>query len=146
MCTKDAKTGKKGLRSSYVSTVIGISLVLFMIGLVMAGVMGLGSLQRQAKEKLQADLFFKTGWNESDIKQVEQELKSWDCFREVYFVSPERAIEEFKGKDQNSEEILAIFDGENPLPPTISFRPKEAFASKSGMRTISARLLKAYPA
>lgn len=145
MSTKDAKTGKKGLRSSYVSTVIGISLVLFMIGLVMAGVMGLGSLQRQAKEKLQADLFFKTGWNESDIKQVEQELKSWDCFREVYFVSPERAIEEFKGKDQNSEEILAIFDGENPLPPTISFRPKEAFASKSGMRTISARLLKAYP-
>lgn len=145
MSTKEAKTGKKGLRSSYVSTVIGISLVLFMIGLVMAGVMGLGSLQRQAKEKLQADLFFKAGWNESDIKQVEQELKSWDCFREVYFVSPERAIEEFQGKDQNSEEILAIFEGENPLPPTISFRPKEAFASKSGMREIRARLLKAYP-
>ena len=145
MSAKDAKTGKKGLRTSYVSTVIGISLVLFMIGLVLAGVMGLGSLQRQAKEKLQADLFFKTGWNESDIKQVEQELKSWDCFREVYFVSPERAIEEFQGKDQNSEEILAIFDGENPLPPTITFRPKESFASKSGMRTIRDRLLKAYP-
>lgn len=145
MSKTDAKTGKKGLRSSYVSTVIGISLVLFMIGLVLAGVIGLGSLQRQAKENLTADLFFKNSLNESDIKQVEQELKSWDCFSEVYFVSQERAIEEFSGTGQNSQEILDIFEGENPLPPTVSFRPKEAFASKSGMRTIKERLLKAYP-
>lgn len=145
MSKKETNTGKKGLQSSYVPTVIGISLVLFMIGLVLAGLAGLGSVQRQAKEELQADLFFKSNFNEADIKQVEQELKSWDCFSEVFFVSPERAIEEFSGKDQNSEEILAIFEGENPLPPTISFRPKEVFASKSGMRSIKARLLKAYP-
>ena len=145
MSKQETNTDKKGLQSSYVPTVIGISLVLFMIGLVLAGLAGLGSVQRQAKEELQADLFFKPDFNEADIKQVEQELKSWDCFSEVFFVSPERAIEEFSGKDQNSEEILAIFEGENPLPPTISFRPKEAFASKSGMRSIKARLLKAYP-
>lgn len=145
MTAKDTSTGKKGIRTSYVSTVIGIALVLFMIGLVLAGVMGLDSVQRQAKENLQGDLFFESGWNASDIKQVEQSLKAWDCFAEVYFVSPDRAIQEFSGQDENSTEILAIFEGENPLPPTISFRPLAKFASESGMETIKQRLLKAYP-
>lgn len=139
------KAGKKGLRTSYVSTVIGISLVLFMIGLVLAGIMGLDSLQRQAKENMQADLFFKTGWNESDIKQVEQELKAWNEFLEVTYVSPERAIESFSGSDQNTEEILAIYEGESPMPPSVTFRPKAAYATKNGMAHLKAKLLKAYP-
>jgi len=144
MSTKE-KASKKGLRTSYVSTVIGISLVLFMIGLVLAGIMGLDSLQRQAKESMQVDLFFKTGWNESDIKQVEQELKSWSEFAEVTYISPERAIESFSGSDQNTEEILAIYEGESPMPPSVTFKPKAAYSTKSGMLQLKAKLLKAYP-
>lgn len=139
------QTAKKGLRTSYVSTVIGISLVLFLIGIVLTGIMSLDTIQRQAKENLQGDLFFTASSNTADIKQVEQELKSWDCFSEVIFISPERAIEEFKGSDENSKEILAVFDGENPLPSTINFRPKSDFATKKGMITIKQRILKAYP-
>ncbi len=150
MCTfvsmsSKEKASKKGLRSSYVSTVIGISLVLFMIGLVLAGIMGLDSVQRQAKESMQVDLFFKTSWNESDIKQVEQELKSWNEFSEVTYISPERAIESFSGSDENTREILAIYEGESPIPPSITFRPKANFANKSSMLQLKDKLLKAYP-
>jgi cell division transport system permease protein len=137
-------TSKKGLRTSYISTVIGISLVLFLIGLVLAGIMGLETMQRQARENLQGDLFFVPEMNAADIKQVEQELKSWDCFSDVTFVSPERAIQEFKGADENSEEILKVFEGESPLPPTVNFSPKSAYATKAGMLQIKQRLLKAY--
>lgn len=139
------KASKRGLRTSYVSTVIGISLVLFMIGLVLAGIMGLDSVQRQARESMQVDLFFKTNWNESDIKQVEQELKTWDEFSEVMYVSPERAIESFSGSDENAKEILAIYEGESPMPPSVTFRPKAKFATKSGMKTLKTKLLQEYP-
>lgn len=139
------QTNKKGLRTSYISTVIGISLVLFLIGIVLTGIMSLETIQRQAKESLQGDLFFTATSNTADIKQVEQELKSWDCFSEVIFISPERAIEEFKGSDENSKEILAVFEGENPLPSTINFRPTSDYATKKGMATIKQRILKAYP-
>lgn len=139
------KASKRGLRTSYVSTVIGISLVLFMIGLVLAGIMGLGSVQRQARESMQVDLFFKTNWNESDIKQVEQELKTWDEFAEVMYVSPDRAIESFSGSDENAKEILAIYEGESPMPPSVTFRPKAQFATKSGMATIKEKLMQEYP-
>jgi hypothetical protein len=47
--------------------------------------------------------------NEADIKQIEQELKTWTEFKEVFFVSPERAIEEFSGSTSQTNEVLAIF-------------------------------------
>ena len=71
---------KRGIRTGYVSTVIGISLVIFMIGLVLGGIFGLRSIEKQAKENIQADIFFKSDLNDADIKQIEEELKSWPEF------------------------------------------------------------------
>jgi len=144
MASKEEGKNQRGVQTSYVSALIGISLVLFMIGLVVSGFLGLDNVQTQAKENLQGDLFFKPELNVSDIKQIEQELKTWKFFKEVTYISPERAIQEFSGSDQNAEEILTIFEGENPLPPTIGFKPKAAFASKQGMQEIKDALLKAY--
>ena len=140
------RMNKRGVKSSYISTIIGISLVLFMIGIVMGGFLGLDNVQKQAKESLQGDLFFIPEMNPSDIKQIEQELKTWDQFNEVFYVSPERAIEEFTGEDENADNILAIFEGENPLPPTIGFRPKSNYATLEGMASIKDTLLKVYGA
>lgn len=138
------KLNKRGVKTSYASTIIGISLVLFMIGIVLGGIFGLENIQKQAKESLQGDLFFSPELNTADIKQVEQELKTWEQFSEVFFVSPERAIEEFTGQDQNKDNIIAIFEGENPLPPTVGFKPKEKYATLSGMKKIKEELLAEY--
>ncbi len=145
MAIKIENYAKKGLRSSYASTIIGISLVLFMIGLVLGGVLGLRSIEKQAKESLQGDIFFKSALNDADIKQIEQQLKSWKEFSEVYFVSSERAIQEFGGESQTEKDILAIFDGENPLPATIGFKPIAKFATKKGMAGIKSKLLGKFP-
>ncbi len=145
MSSSVEKYNKRGLQASYVSTVIGISLVLFMIGIVLGGIMALDSVQTQAKENLQGDLFFKAELNEADIKQIEQELKTWPEFKEVNFVSPERALEEFSGLNEDTQEIMAIFDGENIFPPNIGYKPKVEFATKEGMQQIKEKLLTAYP-
>lgn len=144
MSSSATKYSKQGVRTSYISTVIGISLVLFMIGLVLAGMLGLENVQKQAKESLQGDIFFKPELNDSDIKQIEQELKTWEQFSDVSYISPERAVEEFSGTDQNSAQIRSIFEGQNPLPPTIAFKPKAEHASKTGMEAIKKSLLKSY--
>ena len=138
------KFNRRGVKTSYVSTIIGISLVLFVIGLVIVGVFGLDDIQRQARESFVCDLFFKPDLNEADIKQVEQELKTWDYFKEVYYVSPERAIETFEDDGQTAEEILEILDGENPLPPSISFKPKEEYANLEGIQKIEQELMSNY--
>ena len=137
---------KRGIRTGYVSTVIGISLVIFMIGLVLGGIFGLRSIEKQAKENIQADIFFKSDLNDADIKQIEEELKSWPEFSDVFFISPERAIQEFAGESEVEKDVLALFDAENPLPPTIGIKPKMEFASQTGMAAIKRKLFARFKA
>ncbi len=145
MSKRAEKYSRRGVKTSYISTVVGISLVLFVIGLVIGGVLGLDNVQRQAKQNLQGDLFFHPEYSEADIKQVEQKLKTWPEFSDVLFVSPDRAIESFSEGEQNAEEILSIFEGDNPLPPTISFKPKVQYATLEGMRSIVEKIKREFP-
>lgn len=140
MSNKAEKYNRKGLRTRYVSTVVGVSLVLFVIGLVLGGALGLDYIQKQAKERLQGDIFFRPEFNEADIKQIEMQMKDWSEFSEVIFVAPDRALADFSGSDQKAQEIASIFDGENPFPPSISFRPQENFANLEGMENIVSKL------
>lgn len=143
MSTAIEKYNKQGVKTSYVSTIIGISLVLFMIGIVLSGMFGLSNIQNQAKESLQGDVFFNTKLNDADIKQIELRIKNWKEFKKVWFVSAERAIGEFGGREQ--EEIIELLEGENPLPPSLCFSPNATFANKNGMKKIKFKLLKSFP-
>ena len=145
MSSEIEKYSKRGLRTSYISTVVGISLVLFLIGLILGGVLGITDFQRQAKENLFGDIFFQERMNESDIKQIEIELKKWDEFKVVKYMSPDAAIAVFYENQGEKKELDEIFEGENPLPPSITFNPREEFATKEGMRKIKNKLLKAFP-
>ncbi|MEX1191086.1 MAG: permease-like cell division protein FtsX [Brumimicrobium sp.] len=139
------KYSRRGLQTGYLSVVVGISLVLFMLGLVLGAYFGLENTQNSAKEDIEIDLFFNPDLNESDIKLVEQELKSWDDIKSVWFVSPERALEVFQENDEEAAEIKAIFDNESPFPPSVSFHPKSRIVNKEGLANIKQEILKAYP-
>jgi len=116
-----------------------------MIGLILGGVIGIQGLEKQVKEDVQVDLFFNSELNEADIKMIEIELQQWQEFSEVYFVSPERAMQEFEGVGTSKEEMLAILDGENPLPPTVVFKPQADFANAKGMALIEEKLQSKFP-
>ena len=138
------KYSKRGIRTSYLSTVIGISLVLFMIGLILGGVLGIREFEKQVKESIKADVFFNPEMNEADIKLIEIQIKTWPEFSDVYFVSPELAMEDFSGVGTSKEEMLEILDGENPIPPTLVFSPVEKFANKKGMDRIREKLMESF--
>ncbi|NDB35885.1 MAG: FtsX-like permease family protein [Flavobacteriia bacterium] len=137
------KYTKRGIRNNYISTVVGISLVLFLIGIVLSGSMVLNSVQKQAKENIQCDIFFKSNVKDADIKQIELQLKNWKEISKIRFISSERALEEFTGNE--ADEIKVLFDNENPIPPSLCFNPIDAYSSKSGLKLIQNKLLKAFP-
>ena len=136
------KYTKRGIRSSYLSTIIGISLVLFLTGVVLSGSMALQSIQKQAKESIQCDIFFNADVKDADIKQIEAQIQSWPELKRVWFVSAERAVEEFTG--DGSEDIKVLFEEENPLPPSLCFSPNEKHATKTGLIAIKNKLLNSY--
>jgi cell division transport system permease protein len=136
------KYTKRGIRSNYLSTIIGISLVLFLTGVVLSGSMALQSIQKQAKESIQCDIFFNADVKDADIKQIEAQIQSWPELKRVWFVSAERAVEEFTG--EGSEDIKVLFEEENPLPPSLCFSPNEKHATKTGLIAIKNKLLNSY--
>lgn len=142
---KEISSNRVGLRTSYISTIVGISLVLFLIGLILGGVMGVNDFQKQAKENIVGDIFFKENFNEADIKQVEIQLKKWEEFSSVRYLSPEAALSAFYENQVDKKELNEIFEGENPLPPCITFTPNEEYATKEGMGKIKAKLIKDFP-
>ena len=144
MSSSAEKYSKRGVRTSYVSTVIGISLVLFVISIIVGGSFALNSIQKQAKESLQADIFFKPEYGDADIKQIEQELRSWQYFKQVKYVDSDQAINEIKGLDQDPSDILGILNGDIAIPTNISFHPKEEYADLEGMKKIKSELLADY--
>lgn len=139
------KHSKRGLQSGYLSVVVGISLVLFMLGLVIGAYFGLEHTQNAAKENIEVDLFFSPDLNDSDIKLIEQELKDWKEIKSVWFVSPERALEVFQSNKAEADEIKAIFDDRSPFPPSVSFNPIGDQVNREGLAKISEKILVAYP-
>jgi cell division transport system permease protein len=139
------KYSKRGLQTGYFSVIIGISLVLFMLGLVLGAYFGLEHLQKAAKEDIEIDLFFNPDLNDSDIKMIEQELKGWEQIKSAWFVSPERALEVFQSNGEAANEIRSIYNGASPFPPSVSFNPKSEFVSKQGLEKLRQKILLAYP-
>ena len=137
------KSSRRGLRTSYVSTVVGISLVLFMIGLVLGGYFAIDNIQTQARESVSADIFFKPELNDADIKQIELELKTWDEFSDVTYVSEDRALEELFSLDKKKK-LKEFYEGEQLIPTSITYRPKENFATLDGMQELKAKIQTAY--
>jgi cell division transport system permease protein len=139
------KYNRRGLQTGYLSVVVGISLVLLMLGLVIGAYFGLENLQRSAKEGIEIDLFFSPSLNEADVKLIEQELKSWEGIKSVWFVSSERALEVFMDNESEIADIYSIFEGSSPFPPSITFNPISEIVNKEGLRDLKEKLLQAYP-
>lgn len=144
MSSNSKKYEKRGLQSGYLSVVVGISLVLFMLGLVIGAYFGLDHTQNAAKENIEIDLFFNPDLNDSDIKLIEQELKNWPEIKSVWFVSPERALEVFQSNDKEAEKVKEIFDGKSPFPPSITFNPTATIVNKEGLSQLKEKILSQY--
>ncbi len=114
-----------------------------MIGLVLGGFLGIDKLQQEAKEGVTVDIFFKPNLNDADIKQIELELKTWDEFSDVTYVSEDRALEELFELDKKGE-LKELYEGEQIIPTSISYKPKAKFATVEGMQQLKQKVIQAY--
>jgi cell division transport system permease protein len=145
------KYNKRKLQTSYISTVVGVSLVLTMLGMVLAIILGLSSFKNSVKENIQVDLFFEADVSEADIKLIAEELNTWPEVKSASFVSAERAWEEFQQLTESTGDSLSaqgldlsVIDGDIPIPPSVSFHPKAKYANLESMNQLEKKLFAAF--
>jgi len=139
------KYNRRGVKTSYISTIIGISLVLFVVSIIIGGSFAINSIQEQAKENLQVDIFFKTEYSNADIKQIEMELRTWEYFKTVKYIDSDQAIRELVELNQDPSSITAILGDELIIPTNISFNPKAKYANLQELKNIKQLLIDTYP-
>ena len=134
---------RRSARISYISTIIGISLVLFMLGLVGWSVLIAKKVSKKTKESIRIDVFFRENVRDADMLQLEKTLAAEPFVRSSRFVSKEEALE-ITAKILEDENLTDPLDNYNPLNPSIEIYLKEEYTVPDSVQKIADQLMVRY--
>jgi len=136
---KDKIKLKKSLFSSYFSTTLSISLVLFLFGLLGLLLINTKRLSDYVMENVGVTLILKENTREVDILKLQKTLESASFIKLTRYVDKKTAAEELK-KDLG--ENFVDFLGYNPLLSSIEVRVHAAYANPDSLALLETRFLK----
>ena len=112
------KTGfsKARLRGSYLTLVISVSLVLFLLGILGLVIINAKGLSDYLRESLSFSVMLDEDAREADIRMLQKDLDAKQFVKSTEYVSKDEAA--VKMKEDLGEDFIS-FLGDNPLPPSI---------------------------
>jgi len=113
---KESKLSKIRLRSSYITLVVSVSLVLFLLGTLGLLLINAKELSDYFRESLSFSLMLDNNAREADIMRLKRDLDSKPFVKSNEYVSKDEAAA--KMKEELGEDFIS-FLGDNPLPPSI---------------------------
>ncbi len=128
---------KARTRTSSLSTMIGIALVLFMLGILGFLVLNAQALERYFRENVRMELFLKRDLKEVDVMQFRKELDTEQFTKETRYVTADEAAEQLK--QDLGEDFLGVL-GSNPLLPSVELRLDAPYAQPDSMKWIMEHL------
>lgn len=135
MAKSPEKYARRGARTSYISTISGMALVLFMLGLVASIVMSTGRLKKNVKEDISIDVLFFNQASEPDMHELEKSLKTYPFVKQVQFITKEEAFESIKD-DLGVDDPLSVLGGENPIPYSLKVNLNESYVQKDSVQKV----------
>jgi len=140
---KVSSKGKRGLRTAYVSTIVGIVMVLFILGIVSWFVLGLNNLKNDKIESFEIDLFFENTVNTLELGLIEEEIAAKHYTSGALYRSSEEAWEIIK-EEIGGDSALTVLDNENPLNQSIIMTLNKAYFHQDSMHWIEQELMQEY--
>ncbi len=135
----DNKITKRRLRSSYITSIVSISLVLFLLGLIGLLVLNTKKISDYVKENLKFTVYLKDNIREVDILRIQKNLDLKHYVKETKYITKEQAAVEFQ---KELGENFIDFLGFNPLIPSIDVRLYAEYANSDSITIIKKDLRK----
>lgn len=128
------------IRGTVISTVLGMSLLLFLLGLLaFVGVFWM-NFEKEAKKDVSVDIYFRDIAREVDVLKMEKELLSEPGVSWAKYVSPDSAKALLM---QNlGEESFDILDGSNPLKASINIKFETEYINVDSVKRFKERMIK----
>jgi cell division transport system permease protein len=138
---KENGLSKLKLRSSYLTVVVSLSLVLFLLGVLGFVLINTRELADYFRESLSFAVMLDDDAKEADIRMLQKDLDAKQYVKSTEYVSKEEAAVKMKGDLGND---FVSFIGENPLPPSIDVYLYAAYTSPDSAAKIEKYVLE-YP-
>jgi len=138
MATQDEKYNKRRLKGSYFTTIVSISLVLFMLGLLGLIILHSKKLSDYVKENIGFSIIMKEKVKEAGIIQLQKILDATPYVKSTHYITKEEAGKEFA---EELGEDFTSFLGYNPLLPTIEVRFRAEYANNDSLTIIKEKIL-----
>ncbi len=141
MSKAETKLSKRRLRSSYLTSIVSISLVLFMLGLMGLLILNAKKLSNHVKENVGFSVILKNDVKEVDMIRLQKNLDASDFVKSTEFVTKEKAAQDLQ-KDLGEDFIN--FLGYNPLLASIDIKLNANYANNDSLSVIEKKL-RTYP-
>lgn len=138
MSKKEQKLTKRKLRSSYFTTIISISLVLFVVGVIGLLLLNAQKLSKHVKENIGFSVILNDGVKEIDMIRLQKSLDAKKFVKTTEYITKERAAKDLQ--EELGEEFVD-FLGYNPLLPSIEVRLYAQYANPDSVALIEKELL-----
>jgi len=138
---KENGLSKTKLRSSYLTLVISVSLVLFLLGVLGLLLINARELSDYFRESLSFSIMLDDDAKEADIRMLQKDLDAKPFVKSTEYVSKSEAAA--KMKEELGEDFIN-FLGDNPLPPSIDVYLYAGFTSPDSVARIEKYVLE-YP-
>jgi cell division transport system permease protein len=132
--TEETKFVRKTQRSSRLSTIISISLVLFLLGSLGVLLLHAQKLSNYVKENIEISLIIRPEADSAMAQELIAKITALEYVKSARMVSKEEAAEALK-KDLG-EDFIA-FLGYNPLYPSIDIRMKAEYADETTIQAFT---------
>ncbi|MGD0710360.1 MAG: permease-like cell division protein FtsX [Bacteroidales bacterium] len=137
MAANEDKYARRRLTTSYLSTIVGITLVLYMLGLLGLIIMHAKKLSDYVKENIGFTVFLNDDVKEADIFQLQKSLDARAYVKSTEYITKDKAAKELQ-KDIGEDFIT--FLGYNPLPSSLEVRFKATFANSDSLTVLQNEL------
>jgi len=139
MQTQEPNDGYKRLRSSYLSSIVSISLVLFMLGLLGLLVLDARKISDYLREHVTLTVYLEDSLSREDLTALQKKISAGNYVKSVRLISKEEALDSLKR--QLGEGAVSMIES-NPLPATIDLTLRAAYAQPDSIHRIQAILSK----
>lgn len=141
MSKQSNKATSRKLRSSYFTTTISITLVLFLLGMVGLLMLNANRLSMYVKENLGLMVMLNNDARDAEVKMIEKSLQSSALVKSAIYMDKEKAAE--KLKDELGEDFVE-FLGYNPLLSSIEVKVFAEYANPEGLSMVE-NIIKGFP-
>lgn len=139
MQIQEEKFNKRRVQTSYVSVVVSISLVLFMLGLVGLIVLHANKLSNHVKENISVSVFLFNDAKDAEVKRFQKELDASIYVKSTEFINKDQAAKQLQ--NELGEDFID-FLGYNPLLASIDVYLNAQYAHPDSVRWIEEELRK----